>query len=46
VAANVVAIVERELAQPHREHTGDDWASWASALRDRQAVANPKHLNR
>jgi aminoglycoside phosphotransferase (APT) family kinase protein len=46
VAANVVAIVQRELAQPVRPVGGTDWASLASAVRDRLAVANPKHLAR
>ncbi len=46
VAANMLAIVERELAQPVRVHDGDDWASLASAVRDKLAVANPKHLAR
>ena len=50
VAANMLAIVERELAQPPREHRGDDdgddWASLAGAVRDKLAVANPKHLAR
>lgn len=44
VAANMLAIVERELGQASREHTGDDWSSLARAVRDRLAVANPKHL--
>ena len=46
VAANVVAIVERELAQPARPWGGTDWASLARTVRDRLAVANPKHLSR
>jgi aminoglycoside phosphotransferase (APT) family kinase protein len=44
VAANAVAIVERELAQPPAEPAGDDWASLARAVRDRLAVANPRRL--
>jgi len=44
VAANMLAIVERELAQDTPVHTGDDWASLAMAVRDKLAVANPKHL--
>ena len=44
VAANMLAIVERELAQETPEHTGDDWASLAMAVRDKLAVANPRHL--
>jgi hypothetical protein len=46
VAANMLAIVERELAQPPRAHEGDDWASLARAVRDKLAVANPRHLAR
>jgi aminoglycoside phosphotransferase (APT) family kinase protein len=46
VAANVIAIVERELAQELRAPTGDDWASLALAVRDKLAIANPKHLAR
>ena len=44
VAANMLAIVERELAQGSSEPGGDDWASLARAVRDKLAVANPKHL--
>jgi hypothetical protein len=45
VAANMLAIVERELAQETPEHTGDDdWVSLAMAVRDKLAVANPRHL--
>jgi aminoglycoside phosphotransferase (APT) family kinase protein len=44
VAANMLAIVERQLAQDTPQHTGDDWASLAMAVRDKLAVANPKHL--
>ena len=44
VAANALGIVGRELGEARREHTGDDWASLADAVRDRLAVANPKHL--
>jgi aminoglycoside phosphotransferase (APT) family kinase protein len=46
VAANMLAIVERELAQAPRAHAGDDWASLASGVRDKLAVASPKHLAR
>ena len=46
VAANVVAIVERELAQPASDRGGTSWASLAAMVRDRLAVANPKHLAR
>jgi aminoglycoside phosphotransferase (APT) family kinase protein len=44
VAANVLAIVERELAQSPVEREGDDWPTLALILRDRLAVASPKHL--
>jgi aminoglycoside phosphotransferase (APT) family kinase protein len=48
VAANVVAIVERELAMAaahrSRRHAGSEWHRLASAVRDRLEVANPKHL--
>ena len=46
VAANVLAIVERELAQEPVDHEGDDWTTLALAVRDRLAVANPRHLAR
>ena len=47
VAANMLGIVERELAQaPSTWHGEDDWPSLALAVRDKLAVANPKHLNR
>lgn len=45
VAANALAIVERELAQSPSDHKGDDWASLARTVRDKLAVANPKHLD-
>jgi aminoglycoside phosphotransferase (APT) family kinase protein len=44
VAANVLAIVERELAQQAVDRTGDDWETLALVTRDRLAVASPKHL--
>jgi aminoglycoside phosphotransferase (APT) family kinase protein len=44
VAANMLAIVERELAQPASSYRGEDWASLAEAVRCKLAVANPKHL--
>lgn len=48
VAANAVAVVERELAlaaaQRARRHTGPRWHRLASAVRDRLEVANPKYL--
>jgi aminoglycoside phosphotransferase (APT) family kinase protein len=44
VAANVLAIVERELAHQSVERTGDDWETLALIVRDRLAVASPKHL--
>ena len=46
VAANVIAIVERQLAQDSHAPHGDDWASLALVVRDKLAVANPKHLRR
>lgn len=51
VAANVLGIVERELAHPPVTHPpvtdqGDDWFALALHVRDRLAVANPKHLDR
>jgi aminoglycoside phosphotransferase (APT) family kinase protein len=46
VAANVIAIVERQLAQDSHAPDGDDWASLALIVRDKLAVANPKHLSR
>ena len=44
VAANMLGIVERELAQPAAAYAGDDWASLANAVHLKLAVANPKHL--
>jgi hypothetical protein len=44
VAGTALAIVERELAQEHVDHRGDDWSTLALAVRDRLLVANPKHL--
>jgi len=44
VAANVVRMVERELARPATRRAGDDWPTLALDVRDRLAVANPKHL--
>ena len=45
VAANGLTIVERELAQAAVERSGDDWDTLALIVRDRLAVANPKHLD-
>jgi aminoglycoside phosphotransferase (APT) family kinase protein len=45
VAANVLAIVERELAQEWTPRVGDDWDTLALIVRDRLAVASPKHLS-
>ena len=45
VAANVLAIVERELAQEPVARDGDDWGTLALIVRDRLAVASPKHLS-
>jgi hypothetical protein len=39
-----VRIVERELAAPATRREGDDWNTLALDVRDRLAVANPKHL--
>jgi len=44
VAANVARMVERELARPATRRAGDDWDTLALDVRDRLAVANPKHL--
>jgi aminoglycoside phosphotransferase (APT) family kinase protein len=44
VAANVLGIVKRELASPAVTYDGDDWSSLALHVRDKLAVANPKHL--
>jgi aminoglycoside phosphotransferase (APT) family kinase protein len=44
VAANTIAIVERELAQAPPTYDGDGWPALALTVRDRLAVANPKHL--
>ena len=44
VATNVVRMVERELAHPATRRSGDDWDTLALDVRDRLAVANPKHL--
>jgi Ser/Thr protein kinase RdoA (MazF antagonist) len=46
VAANVLATVERELAQEPRPVEGDDWLALARRVREKLAVANPKHLAR
>ena len=45
VAANVLAIVERELAQEHVHRDGDDWSTLALVARDRLAVASPQHVS-
>jgi aminoglycoside phosphotransferase (APT) family kinase protein len=44
VAANVLALVDRELAAPRTERTGDDWETLALNVRDRLLVASPQHL--
>jgi aminoglycoside phosphotransferase (APT) family kinase protein len=44
VAANLLAIVERELAHPPVTYDGDDWSSLALSVRDKLLVASPKHL--
>jgi hypothetical protein len=45
VAANVLGIVERELAQEWTPRSGDDWETLALVVRDRLAVASPQHLS-
>src|SRR4051812_31600099 len=45
VAANVLAIVERELAQEHVDRAGADWDTLALIVRDGLAVASPQHLS-
>jgi aminoglycoside phosphotransferase (APT) family kinase protein len=44
VAANMLAIVERELAHPAPAYEGEDWRALAEVVRLKLAVANPKHL--
>jgi aminoglycoside phosphotransferase (APT) family kinase protein len=44
VAANVLRIVERELAQEWAPRVGDDWETLALVVRDRLDVASPQHL--
>src|SRR4051794_11960017 len=46
VASTALDIVVRELGQAHVERNGDDWATLALVVRDRLAVANPRHLGR
>ena len=47
VAANMLGHRRaRARARHGRRTTGDDWASLAMAVRDKLAVANPKHLAR
>jgi aminoglycoside phosphotransferase (APT) family kinase protein len=45
VAANMLAIVGRELAAPPVDPPGDDWLSLARVTRARLLVANPRHLD-
>lgn len=45
VAANVLAIVERELAQEHVARDGDDWETLALTVRDKLTIASPRHLS-
>jgi hypothetical protein len=45
VAANVLAIVERELAQEHIVRDGDDWETLALTVRDKLTIASPRHLS-
>lgn len=44
VAANVLRIVERELARPAATRVGEDWATLALDVRDRLLVSSPRHL--
>jgi len=44
VAANVVAMVQRELGHGPPRPAGEDWLSLARSVRDRLFVANPRHL--
>jgi len=44
VAANVLALVDRELAARPVERSGDDWETLALNVRDRLLVASPQHL--
>jgi hypothetical protein len=46
VAANLLTIVERELAHPAVTYDGDDWSALARSVRDKLIVASPKHLDR
>ena len=46
VAASIVSVVERELAQEAADHEGDTWEALALTVRDRLAVASPRHLAR
>lgn len=46
VATNMLAIVERELASSAELQAGDDWTALAHNVRNRLAVANPRHLSR
>jgi hypothetical protein len=46
VAANILATVERELTQEYVDRPGDDWETLALAVRDKLAVASPKHVGR
>lgn len=45
VAANVLSVVERELAQASPDPPGDDWPSLARSAWARLAVTNPKRLS-
>ena len=46
VAANALAVVERELSLPPPHPASDDWRSIARSVRDRLVVSNPRHLDR
>lgn len=44
VAANILAIVDRELTQQPPEVPGDDWPSLARSAWARLAIADPERL--
>ncbi len=46
VAANVLALVDRELAAQSVERSGNDWETLALNVRDRLLVASPQHLDK
>ncbi len=46
VAANVLALVDRELGARPEKRSGDDWETLSLNVRDRLLVASPQHLER